>query len=192
MNEDLVLAFLVEPSLLTASIGFFLLIILSFIPFVPMPLVFGTIGFTFDLWIALLLNVTAAVTGSFLVFWLVRRIFFVQAQNYLDRRPRAKRFLELVESRGFFFIFLGRVIPIIPSVGVNVVSGIAHVSSRTFVVATLLGKFPLIFVYTYAGHHVDTYTWQSISLLIVYTGLILFAAHRFQEKWAFRQQAFHK
>lgn len=192
MSDDVILAFLVDPSLVTASIGFFLLIVLSFVPFIPMPLVFGAIGFTFDLWIALILNVTAAVIGSFLVFWLVRRVFSAQAQVYLNRRPRAKRFLELVESRGFFFIFLGRVIPIIPSVGVNVVSSLARVSSRTFVLATLFGKLPLIVVYTYAGHHVDTYTWQSISLLIVYTGLILFAAHRFQEKWAFRQQAFHK
>ncbi|MFC4355571.1 TVP38/TMEM64 family protein [Chryseomicrobium palamuruense] len=192
MIEDVFLNWIEQPSLSTAVIGFFLLIILSFVPFVPMPVIFAAMGYTFGFWVAFPLNLIASVTGAFVVFWLVRKVFTVQGMNYLHRHPKAKRFLKLVEKRGFFFILLGRLIPVVPSVGVNIVSSLANVTSFTFVWATCLGKLPLIFIYTYAGHQVSAYTWQSISLLVIYTGLILFAAHFLQTKWVTTQPESHK
>lgn len=179
--------FLEEGSFLAGLSGFLLIVVLSFAPIIPMPIVFGVIGYTYELWFALLLNWGAATLGAQLMFSIVRHVFPHQAKDRLHRQPKLHYFFSLVENHAFRAVLLARLIPIFPSVGVNSVSAIAHVPAVTFLTATAIGKLPLVIVYTVAGNQIDIYTWQSVLILVIYTVVILGAASYIERKWKLRK-----
>lgn len=181
-----IIDFLEEGSFLAGLSGFLLIVILSFAPIIPMPIVFGVIGYTYELWFALLFNWGAATFGAQLMFILVRYAFPHKAKDRLHRQPTLHYFFTLVENHAFRAVLLARLIPVFPSVGVNSVSAIAHVPAVTFLIATAVGKLPLVIVYTIAGNQLDVYTWQSVMILIIYTGVILAAASYIERKWKLR------
>ena len=56
-----------------------------------------------------------------------------------------------------------------------------------FLLATAIGKLPLITLYTVAGNQVDIYTWQSILALLIYTFVLLVLANFVQKKSSWKQ-----
>lgn len=156
----------------------------SMFPFLPLPVLYGIVGYSFPVAVALVLNICGSLLGTLSFFLLIRYLFPGKALAYLKNNYRAKKLFEHMEARGFQMVLIARMIPIVPSMAVNIVSAISPVSAVTFLTATVLGKLPLITIYTVAGGQVDLYTSETLLILFCYTALLLVAAHLIRKKWA--------
>lgn len=171
-----------QPSLTSAILSSFLLIILSFVPFLPLPVVFGVIGYTFDFWLALLISWGSTTLGSFLMFLSIRQFFRKRAMDWIEGRQKIHTFFLLVERHAFLVILNARLIPVVPSIGVNIVCAVADIRWRTFLLATLIGKLPSIVIYTLAGNQIETHLWETVVILTLYSAALFVVSHWWRKR----------
>lgn len=167
------LHFIQEENIFTAIAGFLLFTFLSFVPFVPMPVIAGTIGMTFNFGTALLISWGGSSFGAFLMFLGSRYVFQQRALPYINKHQKVQTLFDLICHNAFFTVFTLRLIPVFPSVLVNLVCSLSKMTWRTFLSGTMIGKLPSMAIYTLAGNKFEEYTWMTIALLTVYFFLIV-------------------
>ena len=67
-----------------------------------------------------------------------------------------------VNKSSFANIFLLRMIPLLPFDAVSCIGGITRTKLESFILATLIGSIPGVFVYTYLGFSIKTMSIQKI------------------------------
>lgn len=175
---------LIEQSTqLSGFVAFVAVFVASMIPFMPLPVLYGVIGYNLPVATALLLTVFGSLLGTFTFFLLIRYLFPDRATTYMTKHHAAKRLFERMQTNGFQIVLIARLLPIVPSIAVNLVSAVTPVSSLVFLTATALGKLPLIVIYTVAGNQINLYTGETFIVLIIYTCVLLWMAHVLQKKW---------
>lgn len=181
--ETTLIDWLQTPSLLKGVISFLLLISLSFVPFMPIALVYGAIAFAYPLWLALIINVSGSVVGAVLMFWLCK----YGLKGYYERKiqyvEKDSKFIKLLMKNPFLAILIGRLIPVLPTAIVNIISAMFQVPTRIYVIATLLGKLPAIFIYSIVGNQLldqNPFVWL---LLAVYLVILAICTKKFQKSW---------
>lgn len=60
-------------------------------------------------------------------------------------------FLDIIESKGFIFVLLGRLAPFIPFDAVSYGAGLTRISFWNYFVPTVIGTIPRVFFYVYLG-----------------------------------------
>lgn len=79
--------------------------------------------------------------------YLVARTGAGPAGRWLD--ARAGRLRRLLENEGFTTLLMLRLVPVVPYNVLNYAAGLAGIRPRDYVLATLLGTLPGIFIFTY-------------------------------------------
>ena len=101
-------------------------------------------------WPAAFPVILGATFGSWIVFYAARGIFSV----FLN--TRVSPFLSMISDRintsSFLWVFILRLIPIVPFWAVNIISGLLGVRSTTYILATLIGIIPGSIIYVSIGH----------------------------------------
>jgi len=138
--------------------------LLVFIPLIPAIVAAGIIGSIFGTWEGTTLSLTGAMLGTMLMFFLTRFGFSTWAQHLIGRYPKAKQYEFQFEHHAFFTVFVSRLIPIIPTTLVNILAGMSRISWISFFFASLFGKLPVYFLYTFAGKEMSTH--QGFSFLL--------------------------
>ena len=181
--ETTVIEWLQTPSLAKVVVSFILLIALSFVPFMPIALVYGAIAFAYPLWLAIFINISGSTIGAIIMFVLCKyglRGYYERKQKTLEMNSK---FIQLIQTNSFLAILIARFIPILPTAIVNIVSAMFQIPFKTYAWATLLGKLPAIFVYSLVGNQLleqNVWVWL---LLIVYIAIIAVAAKRLKGDW---------
>lgn len=125
--------------------------IIATLVLVPLaPLAIGA-GYLFGLWPAFAVTLLAAVTGAIAAFMVARGLLASTFQRILSRHPIMAAAEHSVIEQGWLIVFLLRLSPIIPSHLLNYLCGITEIPARHYVLATLFGKAPLIFLLSYIG-----------------------------------------
>ena len=175
---------LIEQSTqLSGFVAFFAVFVASMFPFIPLPVLYGVVGYSLPVGTALALTIFGSLLGTFTFFLLIRYLFPERAGTYMMKHRTARRLFERMQTNGFQIVLIARLIPIVPSIAVNLVSAVTPVSSLVFLTATALGKLPLIVIYTVAGNQINLYTGETLIVLIIYTCVLLWMAHVLQKKW---------
>ncbi|NGQ95929.1 TVP38/TMEM64 family protein [Brevibacillus sp. SYP-B805] len=128
-----------------------LAVFLALFPVVPYGVVAGAMGSKYGPLIGGLINVTGSAVASILVFFLVRYVFAEQGRAYLSRYRRLDQFTRLFERHPFFSVLIGRLIPIIPAVALNLYSAFSRIRAFPYIMATILGKIPVMIVFAIIG-----------------------------------------
>lgn len=163
----------------SAAYSFFIMIFLAFIPAVPIPVMAGAIGMALGFWPALFINWLGSTVGAVLMFLGARYLFQKQVHQYLSRHQKTEKMIQFFEKNAFIAILLGRLLPIFPSILINLAASVTKISASTFFFATLLGKLPTMITFTVAGNKIQDYTWETIILVILYIAVIILLA-----KWS--------
>jgi uncharacterized membrane protein YdjX (TVP38/TMEM64 family) len=102
---------------------------------------------------ALYVNI-GATAGATLAFLAARYLL----REWVETRfaDRIRGFQKGFTDNAFSYLLTLRLIPAVPFVLINLVSGLARVELGTYVRATALGILPCSFVYTYAGRQLGT------------------------------------
>jgi uncharacterized membrane protein YdjX (TVP38/TMEM64 family) len=118
-----------------------------------------------------------SVIGAILAFLSSRFIF----GNWIQKKyqKQLKYFNEEMERHGHNYLFVLRIVPILPFFLVNYLAGLTRMSLKKFIVTTSIGMLPGSLVYTFAGRQLaqlerpeDVF---SLKLLMAFLFLVVFA-----------------
>ena len=149
--------------------------ILVFFPVMPFVVVAGIIGAVFGTWAGSLISLAGALLGALVMFLMARYGFRDWAQRMLQKYPKVKEYESYFEKNAFLGILFVRIVPVVPSPAVNIISGISRVSVVTFFIASLIGKIPSIVIFTFAGSNFGDNKTASFVTYGVYFVAILIA-----------------
>jgi uncharacterized membrane protein YdjX (TVP38/TMEM64 family) len=157
-------------------ISFIAIILQTFIPFSPLFLIITANVLVFGLSRGFIISYAGACSGAILAFFFARYLGRVWVERKLARFPTMQQFKKRIEEEGFFYVLLGRLMFVFPSSLVNYGGGISTIKKRDFVLATLLGKFPIILMEAYISHdlqHLNQYRGRILLLLTIFILLII-------------------
>ena len=109
------------------------------------------VGFLFGRWMGSLLIVISATTGATLVFWLARYLFADWARERLQENEQAAKLLTGFNADAFNYMLFLRLVPLFPFWLVNLAPAFTPITSRTYILTTLLGIIPGSFVFANLG-----------------------------------------
>lgn len=149
---------------------FGLVFLQSAVPIIPFFLLAGAGGIVFGMFWGLIIIWCGAVLGACFTFSLARYLGKDGVQHWLDKRGWDYRYSV---EKGFLAILVSRLIPVVPSVAVNIVSGLSKVRFSEFALATTLGKLPWAFLYTSLGYNLSKGKIWAIYLALAVMALML-------------------
>jgi uncharacterized membrane protein YdjX (TVP38/TMEM64 family) len=167
-------------------IGMLLVVAQTFFPFIPFVVVAGTNVAIFGLKWGFVVNYLMSLIGAFSSFFFARYYGHAWVENKMQRFPAVTQFSKRMESSGFIYVLLGRLIPVIPSSAINLAAGLTKVRFSQFLLGTLIGKLPIVFLESMIAHdlfHFRKYKDRLLLLLILFA-LLIIIGHWFKKRLA--------
>jgi uncharacterized membrane protein YdjX (TVP38/TMEM64 family) len=165
--------------------GALLAYVQTVVPFIPFVVVAGANVLIFGLWIGFAVNYVMSVSGAITAFWLARYYGRSWVEKRLAKYSYIQKFNEKIENNGFVYIAVSRVIPVLPSFGINLVAAVMRVSMRNFVLGTMVGKLPMIFLESLIGHDLVYFHHNKGRLLVLLAifVVLLIIGNIYKKKW---------
>ncbi len=127
----------------------YIVVVIAFLPASPMTLLAGAL---FGVWFGALYVLVGATLGALCAFLIARLLGQSAFTKLLERYgARLTPYTNQLTHNGFGVVFLLRLTPLLPFNGLNLLLGLTHVRTLPYVLGTLLGIIPGVFVYAYAG-----------------------------------------
>ena len=151
-NHEILVLFKNENYWLTVILFIFSYITLVTFALPGSPIASLTGGFLFGLTFGTFLNVTAATIGASLIFLAAKNGFGNRITERINASEGAiKKIRDGIKNDELSYLFLIRLIPIIPFAVSNLAPAFFGVSLRNFFVTTYLGIIPGAIVFTWLG-----------------------------------------
>jgi uncharacterized membrane protein YdjX (TVP38/TMEM64 family) len=142
-------AFVAQWGLLSIFIDLAIIMILILFPVMPFVLMAGINTIIYG-WIGgFMLSLSGSLLGASLGFWLARTLGQGWAQ---PKMKKLGKWGALLRGNSFSVVLLSRLIPVLPSAAVNYAAGLSLMTFPSFLLASLLGKFPMIIWESWVGH----------------------------------------
>lgn len=132
--------------------GILLPLLEAFLPILPLVVFVVANASAYGMWLGFFYSWIGVSVGSLLVFMIARKLSVRYGERIRRRFPKAEKFFDFVERKGFTPIFLLACFPFSPSVIVNIAAGMSKIPLHTFLTAVLLGKAVMIFTLSFLGH----------------------------------------
>ena len=141
--------FVTQWGSISIFVDLLLITLLMLFPVIPFVLIAGVNTILYG-WIGgSLLSLIGSLLGSSLGFWLARTLGQTWAQ---PKVAKLGKWGILIEANSFSIVLLSRLIPILPSAAVNYAGGLSLMTYPTFLLASLIGKIPMIAWESWVGH----------------------------------------
>ncbi|SDT01116.1 Uncharacterized membrane protein YdjX, TVP38/TMEM64 family, SNARE-associated domain [Paenibacillaceae bacterium GAS479] len=155
----------------------------AFLPFLPLVLFIAANANIYGLGFGFLFSWIGVCAGSLCMFGLART-FGSGLGMWLERRfPRAGKFFDWLERRGFTPVFLLSCFPFSPSVLVNLASGLSSLPFRTFLMAILLGKAVMIFMISLLSFNIGELAPWRIALAAIVVVLMWLGGKKLETRY---------
>lgn len=144
------------------------------IPFLA-PVLSAVGGLLFGIVWGTCLVLIVATGSAFVPFYMARRLGRDWVESKLEGKKLDEIYQQSAGSRGFVFVMLMRLIPVLPWEVQNYVVGLTKVSPLTFIAGTMLGIIPGSFSLVFLGAAAtDPTSWQFVAAvaLKIVTALI--------------------
>lgn len=152
-DPDAIQSFISQWGWLSIFVDLLIIMILALFPVVPFVLIAGVNTLLFG-WIGgILLSLIGSLLGASVGFWLARTLGQAWAQPKMEKLGKWNLH---IEDNSFTIIVIARLIPILPSTAVNYAAGLSLMSFPKFILATFLGKIPMVVWESWVGHDL----WQ--------------------------------
>lgn len=154
-------------------VGFFLVILEAFVPVLPLfAIVILNIN-SYGFIVGFLVTYTATVTGSYLVFLVVRFLFRNPAQRYIHKREKLEGLLRFVDERGFTFAFILLALPFTPTSIVNVIAALSNMKKKVYLLILVAAKLIMIGSMALVGHDITEFFNSPVRLVVSLTLLVV-------------------
>ncbi len=184
--EQLLNSFTHSESKYSTLLQFLIMVLVSLVPFAPIPILATFIGASHSLITGLIINLGGTVVGSIILFLLSKNLLRDLANKLLLKYCRLERFISLIQTNGFLAVLIGRLVPILPSAGINLLAGISGVTFTAFVAATILGKLPILLGFSLAGNQLADGNWQTLILIALYLIVLILIGQKIKNNWKYK------
>jgi len=168
--------YLVSLGLLGILLGSLFVYLQTFFPFVPFVLLAGANVAICGMTWGLILNYVMASLGATTAFFIARKLGLGWVDRQISKYPVIRGFNEKLGEHGFFYILMGRLIPIIPSSAISVGAGVSSISTRAYLLGTWIGKAPIVALETLIAHdaiHFREHKSRFFLLLAIFVVMML-------------------
>jgi len=137
-------------------------------------------GLIFGLPMGCLISWLAETTGVVLSFFLMRFFFRNTAERLIANAGRLQDIDRASARHGFLWMMLARMMPYFPSGILTAVGAVSRMSTRDYILANLVGKFPSTSLEVLIGHDVVNYQENTmrLALLVAAAALAIFLGRR--------------
>jgi uncharacterized membrane protein YdjX (TVP38/TMEM64 family) len=118
-------------------------------------------------------TVFSATIGAIISFYIAKHLGSRWLKKKTDAASRIEKWQKQLKEKGFFYIFLLRIIPILNFDLVSYVAGISRLKLRSYIFATMLGVLPGTLAYNLLG---DSFIKGNGSVIAVALSLVLIVA----------------
>jgi len=157
-------------------VGMLLIFVQTFFPFIPFVIVAGTNVAIWGIKWGFIVNYVMSCLGAIASFYFARYYGHAWVGAKLQKFPVVQQFSARLEKHGFLYVMLGRLIPVLPSSAINFAAGLTRVRFIPFLLGTLIGKLPIVFLESLIAHdlfHFQKYKDRLLWLLVVFVVLIV-------------------
>ncbi|WP_421616817.1 TVP38/TMEM64 family protein [Brevibacillus sp. TJ4] len=161
--------------------------VMAFFPVIPYPIVGGVIGAAYGPIVGGLITWIGSTAASILMFLVVRYGYQEWGMRVLARYERIGRLGAMFERNAFVAIAFVRLVPIVPSIIVNMYAALHRVSFATYAIASALGKIPAMLLFAVVGDNLMTEP-RNILLAIGIYAIFLAVILRLHRIWQRKQQ----
>jgi uncharacterized membrane protein YdjX (TVP38/TMEM64 family) len=165
---------------------FGIVLFIAFVPVIPYGIIGGIMGAKFGLLIGGSITWFASFFAAGVVFLLARFVFARRGRALISRYHRLDQFTKMVERNGFLAILFSRLIPVIPALAVNIYAGLSEMSFFVYLLATAVGKIPIMMVYVIVGKGVVTQSHRSLIIVVIYA-VFLMIVYLIYHRWMKRR-----
>lgn len=152
--------------------GFLLPFLDAFFPFLPLfAFVIANVN-AYGSLVGFLISWFGSVTGSYIVFLLIRKYGHLKLLSYVRKNKQVKKLTVWVETHGFSPVFIFFCFPFTPSAVVTIVAGLSKMNTALYILALMAGKLVMIFTMTFIGQNIYALIHNPIRSIIV--GIIIF------------------
>ncbi|GAA4856754.1 hypothetical protein GCM10023310_39830 [Paenibacillus vulneris] len=165
--------------------GAILAYVQTVVPFVPFVVVAGANVLLFGMWAGFAVNYTMSVLGAITAFWVARNFARDWVEKKLEHYEYIGKFNQKLEQNGFLYIAISRIIPILPSFAINLAAAVMKVRTRDFILGTMVGKLPMIFLESLIGHDLLHFSHNKgrLTLLVLIFVVLLIIGNIYKKKW---------
>lgn len=153
--------------------GILLPMLEALLPFLPLVVIVAGNAAAYGFWLGFLYSWIGAVSGSLLVFFIIRRLARQRFMRFISRHSKVLSTLAWFERHGFGMIFLLFCFPFTPSSLINVVAGVSKINVWTFSLAVIFGKMVMISVVAFVGHDIVSLIKQPVQLIILLVVMVV-------------------
>lgn len=159
-------------------------IFMALFPIIPYPVVGGVIGAAFGPVSGTIITWIGSAVASIIMFLFVRYGYKDWGMKVLHGNKWLSRVTRLFEQNAFLAILFSRLLPMIPSIMINMYSALSRVSFLTYAIASSLGKIPAMLLFAIVGDKVFHDPQHIITALIIYGVFLLvtLSVYRFWQK----------
>jgi uncharacterized membrane protein YdjX (TVP38/TMEM64 family) len=183
-DREAVITFIDQLGLLGPLVLGGLLGLQVLVPSLPSEPMMIAAGYAYGFFGGLAISWLVSVAASQAVFYLARYAGRPVAERLVPARVLDK-WSRVTGERGWFFFLLAFVIPPIPSDIMTYVAGLSPICGRRFLVANLIGRLPLVVLYTLVGANGLRITPAVIAGLTI-TGVLMLVSWWCYNRYAWR------
>lgn len=154
---------------------------LALFPIIPYPIIGGIIGAAYGPVLGATVTWVGSAAASIIMFGFVRYGYQDWGVRVLHKYKTTGRVTTLFENNAFLTILFARLIPIIPSIFINVYAALSRVSFAVYAVASSLGKVPAMLLFAMVGDSFVSEPRHIVLTIIVYAvflGITLYGYRR--------------
>lgn len=149
-NFQYVIAYVNQFGIYAPLVFFLLFVIQAMLPVFPYVIMAAAGGFLFGFQQGIILAWSGALTGACLAYWIYR---WFGTRSFLNKYYIRSGYDvgKLSPRAAFWTIIIARIIPVVPTMLINVGAALGGVSFPTFLFSSAIGKIPTAVLYTGLG-----------------------------------------
>ncbi|GAA0135729.1 hypothetical protein YSY43_25690 [Paenibacillus sp. YSY-4.3] len=157
--------------------------LLALFPVMPYKVVVAAAGYVMGTWSGGTIILIGSTLAGAIVYG-AAALFRESAANWLARYNKLERLTQFSSSRPFRTIAICRLIPVLPQTAVNIYAGATGMSFLHFILGSLVGKLPAVYVYAYVGSTLEERPLTAAIIAVSYFVILLLLLW----VWGFRQK----
>lgn len=165
--------------------------LLALFPIIPYPIIGGVLGAAYGPFLGSAVTWIGSSLASIIMFMFIRYGYQDWGLSLIRRSDLVTKVTAMFEKNAFMAIFITRLIPIIPSIIVNIYSALSRVSFINYSIASSLGKVPSMILFAVVGNSIATNPSQLLWIALFYSSflLIVWIGYRAWQRVALQKQA---
>ena len=165
-------------------VSFVLDVVINVLGFLPSIFLSTANGVVFGIFVGTIVSWLGESVGVVLSFWLMRYLLRDAAEAIIAKSSMLSKIDELSGPNGFRAMLVARSIPYFPSGIITALGAVSKISSRDYILATFIGKFPAVALEVAVGHDIVNFEQHlfRLTVLVVAATVVYYLVWRFHKK----------